>query len=292
MATNRKTCFVIMPFGTTTPDHTEEYWTKHFRDFLKPLSEEISILQARRSEALRGDILRQIIIDLTSAAIVVADLTDRNANVYWELGVRQSFRHGTITIAESGTQIPFDMSTKGILWYHPNDYVRNDEFRRRYQNALRDCLAQPESPDSQVLETLSGQGTLFERFRREETSRRLEALVRELESNAMILDFCFKQAKENIGHPKARRIPTERVRTSALELLVTNRYIDEQTDFYSYAESVFGELIMMNAQMDRWNLPSMDSWILMQKEEKGLDSDISGFAATVKDLQKRLGAES
>lgn len=269
MSTNRKTCFVIMPFGTTTPDHTEEYWTKHFRDFLKPLTEEILILQARRSEALRGDVLKQVIVDLTSSPIVVADLTDRNANVYWELGVRQSFRHGTITIAESGTQIPFDMSTKGILWYYPNDYVRNDEFRRRYQDALRDCLARPEHPDSQVLETLSGQGTLFERFRREETSRRLEALVRELRGNNLILDSCFKQAKRNIENPSVRRVVSERLRTPALELLVTNRYLEAQTAFYATAENVLDGLIMMNAQFDNWDSNrKIDEWMLRQQEEK------------------------
>ena len=32
--------------------------------------------------------------------IVVADITDSKPNVYWELGVRQSFKHGTIIIRE------------------------------------------------------------------------------------------------------------------------------------------------------------------------------------------------
>jgi hypothetical protein len=32
-------CFVIMPFSETTPEHTEDYWTRHFDTFLKPLIE-------------------------------------------------------------------------------------------------------------------------------------------------------------------------------------------------------------------------------------------------------------
>lgn len=90
-----------MPFSKTTDKHTEDYWTEHFERFLKPLIEENPGLEARRSEPLRGDILRQIITDLVVSRVVVADLTDHNPNVYWELGVRQSFQHGTVTIAEA-----------------------------------------------------------------------------------------------------------------------------------------------------------------------------------------------
>lgn len=71
-----------MPFGKTTDEHTEEYWTKHFENFLKPLIEENPNLEARRSKELRGDILNEIITDLVTSPIVVANLTDKNANVF------------------------------------------------------------------------------------------------------------------------------------------------------------------------------------------------------------------
>ncbi len=99
----KQKCFVIMPFSKTSEKHTKEYWTKHYETFIKPLIESGHSLIAERSSPLRGDILRQIVTDLVTAPIVVADLTDANPNVYWELGVRQSFKHGTITIAEEGT---------------------------------------------------------------------------------------------------------------------------------------------------------------------------------------------
>ena len=50
-----------MPFSKTTNSHTENYWTKHYENFLKPLVEENTNLKAHRSKALRGDILREII---------------------------------------------------------------------------------------------------------------------------------------------------------------------------------------------------------------------------------------
>jgi hypothetical protein len=47
--------------------------------------------------------------------------TDLNANVIWELGVRQSFDHCTITISEDvGKHLPFDLGVKGTLYYSGN----------------------------------------------------------------------------------------------------------------------------------------------------------------------------
>ncbi|MFX1503911.1 MAG: hypothetical protein ACFFDH_23315, partial [Promethearchaeota archaeon] len=110
-------CFVIMPFSRSSDKHTEYYWTNHFNDFLKPEIEKIPVLKAVRSDELRGDILKEIINDLYNSYIVVADLTDHNPNVFWELGIRLSFRYRTITIAEKGTKLPFDVSTKNTIFY-------------------------------------------------------------------------------------------------------------------------------------------------------------------------------
>jgi len=144
-----------MPFSETSEEHTKEWWTQHFKDFLKPLIEESGEIKAFRSQPLRGDLLKEIVESLYNSDIVVADLTDRNANVFWELGVRQSYKHGTITIAEEGTRIPFDISTKGTLFYNPKNHIKLEEFRRQFKMAIVDCLDNPDSPDSQVLEILS-----------------------------------------------------------------------------------------------------------------------------------------
>jgi len=98
-----------------TKGHGQKYWTRHFDLFLKPLIEKNEKFEAFRSQPIRGDIASQIITDLGNSDVVVADLTEYNPNVFWELGVRQSFRNCTITIAEKGTQIPFHFSHKGVF---------------------------------------------------------------------------------------------------------------------------------------------------------------------------------
>lgn len=134
-----KRCFVIMPFSKTTAKHTQEYWTKHFDDFLKPLIEESLQIEAFRSEALRVDIVKQIIADLITSDVVVADLTDHNPNVYWELGIRQSFKYGTITIAEESTKLASDIEKKGTLFYK-NERLATVEFSKQLKKLLKIVL--------------------------------------------------------------------------------------------------------------------------------------------------------
>jgi hypothetical protein len=143
-----------MPISQTTEEHTEEYWTDQFESFIKPLVEECGDIEVIRSEALHGDILNDIIKNLFNAEVVVADLTDLNANVFWELGVRQSCRHGTITIAENGMHVPFDVGTKGTLSYYPKHHIKNEGFRKQFKKAVVDCLENPRNPDSRVLEVI------------------------------------------------------------------------------------------------------------------------------------------
>ncbi len=154
MTEDKLNCFVIMPFSKSSEEHDEKYWTNHFENFLKPEIEIVSKLNAQRSDELRADILKQIILNLYDSFIVVADLTDRNANVYWELGIRQSFKVKTITIAEEGTKLPFDVSTKSTLFYHTNDPKGDKEFCKKFNEALIDCIENPEKSDSIVLDTL------------------------------------------------------------------------------------------------------------------------------------------
>jgi len=270
MPEKKDICFVIMPFSKTTETHTEEYWTSHFNNFLKPLIEDNARLEARRSQALRGDILKQIITDLVISPIVVADLTDCNPNVYWELGVRQSFKHGTVTIAEAGTNLPFDIGSKGTLIYYPNSHIKMENFRQQFKVVISDCLTNPDRPDSHVLEAISGRGTLFEIFRQEEARRRLDALLSECVKNLSVLQNVKVQCEKNKQNPQKRKFTTGRLRISALELLVTNRYIEEARGFFSLAESCLSDIVTINDQLCLWegNPTGTENWLLQIIEGK------------------------
>lgn len=266
-----------MPFSETSEKHTEKYWDDHYEKCLKPFIEANHPLIAERSSPLRGDIVRQIITDLVTSNVVVADLTDANPNVYWELGVRQSFKHGTITIAEYGTDLPFDVGGKGTLFYFPNDHIKMQDFKAKFDKAINDCLKNPDLPDSHVLETISGRGTLHQILMRSETVRKLDALLSEVECNIAILsdvkDTCNKNiekektAREEGKAPK-RAYVTSRFRHAALEMLVTSRYIEAENTFYEEAEKYMDNLLRVNDQLQTWEIDAhaFESWFLKISE--------------------------
>lgn len=285
---SRQKCFVVMPFSQTTKEHTEYYWDNHYEKFLKPLIESGSDFVAERSKALRGDIIRQIIADLVMAPIVVVDLTDSNPNVYWELGVRQSFRHGTITIAEHGVKLASDVAAKGTLYYYPKDYIANEEFRKDFDKAIRDCNANPDIPDSQVLETISGRGTLYKVLSREETIRKLEALASEVEKNRDLANTIERVVKKNIEARKESKkttVPTGRFRCPSVELLIVSRYVDAEESFYNQTELCFDELQKFNDQLSLWEgaAQSTEAWL-----EKNISLLINTLAKVKTLIEKHI----
>jgi len=290
----KKKCFVIMPISKTSEKHTKDYWTNHYKEFLKPRIESRHPLRAERSAALRGDIVRQIITDLVTVPIVVADLTDANPNVYWELGVRQSFKHGTITIAENGTPLPFDLGAKGTLFYYPGDHIKMQEFENEFHEAIDDCLKNPDLPDSHVIETISGRGSLYQIITRDESLRRLDALISEIDCNSAVLESVLDTCNKNIEKKKAkgkefsRIFITSRCRFAATEMLVTSRYIDADKTFYEIAEDYMDGLIRLNDQLPTWeNTPDLfESWFL--KYPKEYESRTDAFKKLVIEHKKAI----
>src|SRR5690349_18283745 len=93
------TAFVIMPIR-----HGEEF--EHYRaiyaDFVRPTLEQAGYIVTRADDIRRtGAITKDIVLRLSEADVVVADLTDLNANVFYELGIRHVLRKsGTIMLCD------------------------------------------------------------------------------------------------------------------------------------------------------------------------------------------------
>lgn len=265
MAASIKSCFVIMPFSKTIDAHDEQYWTNHF-NFLKTVIQEVDPnLPVRRSEPLRGDILSQIIRDLIYCQVVVADLTDANPNVYWELGVRQSFAHGTVTIAQVGEKRYFDLSGKSTLYYFPTEHTKNEKFRSDLKEAVKDCLDHPERSDSHVLSNISGRGSVFEIIHRQELIRRVDALLLEIDVNWDILKALTKTLNQNKDKkPEQYTFPTGRFFNASIELLATERYLDENTEFYGLIATYQRYVLTVNHQLAAFevNREITQSWLL------------------------------
>ncbi len=154
MADTSRICFVIMPFSKTQTC-TEAEWTAVFTDVIKPAVENAGLgYECRRSAATRGNIVAAILRDLNDANVVIADLTDHNASVFYELGVRHALKNRTILLAQRKDDIPFDLQAYA---YHVYNW-KTDEGRRELADKLchllSDVDANSEKPDNPVSDFL------------------------------------------------------------------------------------------------------------------------------------------
>jgi tetratricopeptide (TPR) repeat protein len=113
-----KTCFVIMPFGKAKD--SQDTSMAIYRSIIRPAVEEAGYAVSRMDVDMTkvGSITRNIIHSLVDADLVIADLTDANANVLYELGIRHALKKcATVMIIQEGEPIPFDLSDYGVTFY-------------------------------------------------------------------------------------------------------------------------------------------------------------------------------
>jgi hypothetical protein len=116
-----KECFFIAPIGPDDSDIRRR--SDGVRDFIVREAAEANELETRRADDVDepGQITSQIVEHCLKAKMVVADLTEGNANVYYELSVRHGKQLPAVLIAEHGTPLPFDVGQARVIFFDPTD---------------------------------------------------------------------------------------------------------------------------------------------------------------------------
>lgn len=114
----RRTCFVIGPIGSEGSDiRLEADWLYEF--IIEPVMDEHSEFDVVRSDKLSrpGLIDSQVINLLYDAELVIADLTDMNPNVFYEIGIRHMRVKPIIHMLQATQKPPFDVSLQRTIMY-------------------------------------------------------------------------------------------------------------------------------------------------------------------------------
>jgi hypothetical protein len=106
-------CFIIMPFALAFDDVAGTIRTAVEAAGLKPLRGD-NIQEA-------GHILTQIWNSLLKARYVVADLSQTNGNVLYELGLAHAMGHEAILVTQDMGYVPFDLRAQRHIIYTPTE---------------------------------------------------------------------------------------------------------------------------------------------------------------------------
>ena len=95
-------CFVLMPF--------RDELRPVYEDHIKKIVEEFG-MQAKRADDIftNSAIIEDIWTSINQARLIVADLTGKNPNVFYEVGIAHTVGKDVILVTQSIEDVPFDL---------------------------------------------------------------------------------------------------------------------------------------------------------------------------------------
>ncbi|GAB6163490.1 hypothetical protein JCM12298_26500 [Desulfothermus naphthae] len=110
MDEKKKQCFVIAPIGEPDSD-TRKRSDQVLRHIIRPAVEQCGYYAVRADEIDKpGVITSQVIQHVVNDPLVIADLTETNPNVFYELAIRHAIKKPLVQIIKKGERIPFDVA--------------------------------------------------------------------------------------------------------------------------------------------------------------------------------------
>lgn len=134
--TPERTCFTIMPFGG--------WQDQYYKTVYKPAIAEAGLLPQRADDLSRAStIINDIWAFTKEATIVLADLTEENPNVFYELGLAHALAKPVVLVASSIEEVPFDLRALRILIYDRNDPHWGELLKKEIVKSIGELLIAP-----------------------------------------------------------------------------------------------------------------------------------------------------
>lgn len=108
------TCFVIMPFSST--------FESEYNDIIRKAVEEAGLVCVRADELYsKPAVMADIWKSLRAARIIIAELSGKNPNVFYEVGLAHAIGKPVIIITRNQEDVPFDLKALRYLYYDLNN---------------------------------------------------------------------------------------------------------------------------------------------------------------------------
>ncbi|WP_192891109.1 hypothetical protein [Vibrio bathopelagicus] len=148
-----KKCFIVTPIGAESSE-TRRAADGLIDAVLEPVCKELGleVVVAHRVDK-SGSITTQVIEHVINAELVIANLSELNPNVMYELGLRHAARKPVISLAVDGTRLPFDISDERTIFYK-DDMAGVMKLRETLLSMAR-LAVKDEEPDNPVYRAMT-----------------------------------------------------------------------------------------------------------------------------------------
>jgi hypothetical protein len=132
------TCFIVMPFA----DPLGSYYEKVY----KPAIEKAGLTPIRADNEIfgTGKIIDQIWSGINSAKVLIAELTDRNPNVFYELGLAHALQKPVVLISSNEKDVPFDLHYIRVIYYDVTDPFWGSKLIEKVAENILSAIKNPE----------------------------------------------------------------------------------------------------------------------------------------------------
>ncbi len=133
-----QTCFVMQPFA----GHLGAYYESVY----KPAIEQAGLIPVRADNEIfgTGKIMDQIWRGIQSASVLVAELTSKNPNVFYELGLAHALKKPVVLVAANQEDVPFDLRHIRVVLYDQADPFWGHKLIDKVADMIKSALANPE----------------------------------------------------------------------------------------------------------------------------------------------------
>lgn len=202
MSNQKKTCFIITPIGDEKDD-IRRHIDGVIDTIITPIMESEYEIQVAHRLFQTGSINKQIIELIYNSNLVIANLTQTNPNVMYELAFRHTLGTPTITIAEKGTKLPFDISSERTIFYK-NDIQGVKEAQeelRNYLNKIDYNNGSTTGPIHDYLDSVELNNLIYSHNRNKNTTEILELIVKRLEGIENAIPNMKKEVISELDNP-------------------------------------------------------------------------------------------
>ncbi len=125
--------FIIMPFAENWSDSV-------WNHAIKPTVESLGLNAVRADDLYGQNIMEDVWKGILQSSIVIADITGRNANVFYELGIAHTLGKKVILLTQDVKDIPFDLNVYRHIIYK-TDIAGGDNLKERLKNVIKEYMS-------------------------------------------------------------------------------------------------------------------------------------------------------